>query len=285
MPRKVRLKLAPAGQNSASSTATAKPERETGTVRRVLLLLSCLADNPGEPINALVRRLNLPRSTVYRLLAMLEANGFVVQDQEGLFFAGPELLRVAGRVSAEVPYSRLAMPLLRHLSDTFRETSILAIVSRDQLQMFYACTASPPDPMRYNIVLNRPEPLIWGATARALLAFLTPKEIDAAARRRDRSPVGNRPLVRSELMSALGEIRKQGFAVSHSHRTPDAVGVAVPFFDAFGEVVGDFGFLIPESRYSEARLGQYVGALREAADAMTKQLGGRHPTMSAGHPS
>src|SRR5580765_4876625 len=35
--------------------------RETGTVRRVLLLLSFLVDNPGASVNTIATHLNLPR--------------------------------------------------------------------------------------------------------------------------------------------------------------------------------------------------------------------------------
>jgi DNA-binding IclR family transcriptional regulator len=43
--------------------------------------------------------------------------------------------------------------------------------------------------------------------------------------------------------------------VTLSHRTRNAVGIAVPFFGVAGEIVGGFGFLVPESRYTQRRLG------------------------------
>ena len=59
----------------------AVPEKETGTVRRVLLLLSCLADHQGDSAQSLAARLNLPRSSVHRLLAMLRAATRTTQNR------------------------------------------------------------------------------------------------------------------------------------------------------------------------------------------------------------
>jgi len=218
----------------------------------------------------------LPRSTVHRLLSMLKNDDFAAQQgDEGSFLVGAEMYRLAGRLKASVPYARFAEPLLQQLTSEFNETSILAILEREQLKMFYASTASPADPMRYNIVLNKLEPLVWGATARVLLAHLSPAEIERAIKRKERAPVDGRAINRAELTKSLAEIRQKGFAVTHSHRTPEAVGIAVPFFGADGEVLGDFGFLIPEFRITRHSLADLVRALRIAAAAMSKQLGAR----------
>lgn len=262
-------------RNSSAESDAGAAARETGTVRRVLLLLSYLVDHPGASVNAIATDLNLPRSTVHRLLTMLRNDDFAAQQQEGSFLAGAEMYRLAGRLQANVPYAKFAEPLLAELTRQFNETSILAILERKQLKMFYASTASPSDPMRYNIVLNKLEPLVWGATARVLLAFLSPAEIERAVRLKERAPVDGRSISRAELNKSLAEIRQKGFAVTHSHRTPDAVGVAVPFLGADGEVVGDFGFLIPEFRFAKHSLATLVRALRIAAIEMSKQLGAR----------
>lgn len=266
---------APATRRKSGKRSDAEAAgRETGTVRRVLLLLSFLVDHPGASVNTIATHLNLPRSTVYRLLSMLKNDDFAAQHgEDGSFLAGAEMYRLAGRLRANVPYARFAEPLLAQLTSQFNETSILAILEREQLKMFYASTASPADPMRYNIVLNKLEPLVWGATARVLLAHLSPAEIERAIQRKERAPVDGRSINRSELNKSLAEIRQKGFALTHSHRTADAVGVAVPFFGADREVIGDVGFLIPEFRFAKYPLPMLVGALKAAAAEMSRQLG------------
>ena len=257
-----------------TAAAFGPPGRETGTVRRVLMLLSSLADRPGESAQSLAARVNLPRSSVHRLLAMLRASGFADTEPGGGFGPGSELFRIAGRLGARMPYRKLAEPYLQALSSQFHETSILALLAREQLKMFYAAKGSPSDPMRYNIELGAPEPLVWGATARVLLAHLGEQEIAAAIKRREASPALRLQLKPAELRKSLAQIRRDGYGITHAHRTLNTVGIAAPFFDGEGKVIGSLGFLIPEFRWASAPKDAVVRALVEAAAGMSRQLGG-----------
>ncbi len=257
----------------ASSSEPAEALRDTGTVQRVLRLLAALADRPGQASSAVARDLGLPRSSVHRLLAMLRDEGFAAQAVDGTFSPGPELQRIAGRLSGDAPYARLAAPLLHGLTARFGETSVLAVLSRSHLKMFYAAAAFPPDPMRYNLEFNRFEPLLWGATARVILAQLSAAEVSAAIGRGEPSPLDGRPLDEDELRQTLATIRSQGYALSHGHRTRGAVGIAAPFFGGDGEVAGDFGLLIPAFRFDAAKVPAIAAALADAATALSGQLG------------
>lgn len=250
-----------------------RPEKETGTVRRVLLLLSSLVDHQGDSAQSLAARLNLPRSTVHRMLAMLRASGFADSEAGRSFGPGPELFRLAGRLGARMPYRKLAEPYLQALSAQFHETSILALLLREQLKMYYAAKGSPADPMRYNIELGALEPLVWGATARVLLAHLSEAEIAASLARREPSPARQLKPDEAEIRGSLERIRRDGYGITHGHRTLNTVGIAAPFFDGEGNVAGSLGFLIPEFRWSSAKQGTVVQALVDAAARMSRQLG------------
>lgn len=251
------------------------PLRETGTVRRVLLLIAELADNPGVSAQELASRLNLPRSSVHRLLAMLRADGYADTEAGGGFGPGLELFRIAGRLAPDMPYRKLAEPCLQELSARFQETSILALLAREKLKMFYAAQGSPPDPMRYKIELGALEPLVWGATARVMLAHLSDQEIAAALARREPSPAGQREPDDREVRRSLAAIRRQGYGITHGHRTPNAVGIAAPFFDGDGGVAGSVAFLVPQFRWTAALQDALTGAITTAAAGLSRRLGHR----------
>lgn len=257
----------------ANATAPGAQERETGTIRRVLMLLSSLADYPGESAQSLAARLNLPRSTVHRLLATLRVNGFADSEAGKSFGPGSELFRIAGRLGTRMPYRKLAEPYLQALSAQFHETSILALLAREKLKMFYAAKGSPPDPMRYNIELGALEPLVWGATARVMLAYMSEHEIVTALKRREPSPARQLRPDESELRKSLAQIRRDGYGITFAHRTLNTVGIAAPFFDGEGEVVGSIGFLIPEFRWASSPQDSVIKALVNAAADMSRQLG------------
>ncbi|OWT77379.1 MULTISPECIES: IclR family transcriptional regulator [unclassified Achromobacter] len=262
-------------QTKIEDEATPGEGKEPGTVKRILLLLQCLVDHPGESAQALAQRLNLPRSTVHRLLATLRENDYAGHETGGTFGPGLELYRMAARLGGDMPYRRLAEPCLQALSEEFHETSLLTLLERRHLKMFHAASGSPDDPMRYNISLNVLEPLVWGATARAILAHLSPAEIQAAIDASGPSPVQGLTPDAREINAALADIRRDGHAVTYSHRTPNTVGVGAPFFNAEGQVVGSLGFLIPTFRWEQSDIERVLAALREAAGALSAQLGYR----------
>ncbi|GAB2886921.1 IclR family transcriptional regulator [Paralcaligenes ginsengisoli] len=264
------------GPARAASPGLGNEVKETSTVKRILLLLQCLVDYPGETAQSLAQRLNLPRSSVHRLLATLCANEYARHESAGVFGPGLELYRMAGKLGTRMSYGKLAEPYLQELSAQFNETSLLTLLERQQLKMFHAASGSPADPMRYNIRLNALEPLVWGATARVLLAHLSEEEISRAIAKKELSPVLGLIPDETEINESLQRIRADGHAITHSHRTPNTVGVAAPFFNGEGEIVGSLGFLIPEFRWTGAHPDKVVQALLHAAAALSQQLGYLH---------
>ncbi|MVW72839.1 IclR family transcriptional regulator [Bordetella sp. 15P40C-2] len=257
---------------STESVSTAKPA-DSGTVNRVLRLLSCFAEQDRWGVNDLARVLNLPKATTHRLLSLCKPLNFVAQDDDGLYQAGFALYRLAGRLAEEMPLNQLAEPILRNVRDRTDETVILALLDRAELQMYFSLSASPAHPLRYTIVHNRLQPLSWGATARSLMAFLTPAEVDEVIRRAEPSPLNGNALDPQELRHALESIRSQGYALSYAERAPEAHGIAVPFFDRQGEIRGNLTLTVPDFRFDQAKLPQWLALLKEGVDELTSRLG------------
>lgn len=263
----------PPPQTRRRKTTPGASSAETGTVNRVLRLLSAFGQKDRWAFSDLGRALNLPAGTMHRLLALCRPLSFVDQDDNGLYTPGLELYRLAARLAAEIPINRLAQPVLDRLRDHTNETAILTLLVRNDLKMFFSLTAAPADPMRYTIECNRLQPLGWGASGRSLLAFLSEAEIEEVIRRAEPSPLDGRPLDPAELRASLAEIQQQGTAVTHAQRTPHAWGLAVPFFDRGGQVRGNVAFTIPEFRYREENRKMLLDLLADGARDLSHQLG------------
>jgi DNA-binding IclR family transcriptional regulator len=248
---------------------------DTGTVHRVLRLLSAFAERERWSNAELSRHLGLPRGTTNRLLLLCKPAQFVEQDADGLYGPGPELYRLAGQLVSRMPLQRMAQPVLDGLRDAIDETALLTLLVRNELKMFFALTAAPSHPMRYAIETNKLQPLAWGATGRALLAWLTEEEIAEVIRRREPSPLDGRALDAAELRASLQAIREQGTAVTHSQRTPQAYGLAAPFFDREGQVRGNLAFTIPDFRFRRKDAPRLTKLLEEAARDLERRLGWR----------
>ena len=246
---------------------------DTGTINRVLALLAELAINPETTAKEAAERLEWPVSTTHRLLQFLVNRDFARQIRRGVFGPGMEFYRIAGRLGTSVPYVQLAAPLLRALTDRYAETSMLTVLMRHHLGMYFAFVASPPDPMRYAIELHRVDPLPWGASGRAILAFMNDEEVDEAIRTCGKLSASGKRLDADELRADLRRIRKKGFALASSQRTLNSVGIAVPIFDGRNEVVGCVAFQLPQFRFRPQLVSELSAALQKAAAQISRQLG------------
>jgi IclR family KDG regulon transcriptional repressor len=244
-----------------------------GTVSRTIQLLRCFGEREEWRVSELARRLNLPRSTAHRLLNLCRTQGFVDTDGRGKYVPGLALYRLAGRLSFQMPQRRIILPLLTEFTKKFGEASLLTIVDRSALKMFFAAKAEPSAPMRYVIEINMLGPLGWGATGRAILAYLTEAEIAEVIRRAEPSPSDGRPLNAEELLRSLAKIRTKGYAFTQKQRTAEGVGIAVPFFDAEGQVVGDIAVTVPAFRFRPRSEPAFVRALAEMAAKVSETLG------------
>jgi DNA-binding IclR family transcriptional regulator len=246
---------------------------DTGTVNRVLRIISAFAAKDRWPLNELARELGLPRGSVHRLLKLCRPLGFVDQDADGLYTAGIELYRVAGKLSTDMPLNRLAGPLLRDLRDATDETVMLVLLSRQELRIFFSDIAWPSHPLRYTVPLNQLQPLTWGAAGQSLLAFLDEEEIERAIGQAATSPLNGRPLDVPTLRTTLARIRQVGYATSYAERAPDMHGLAVPFFDQNGQVRGNIMVTIPHFRYDPAHQDRHLQLLGEATAELMRRLG------------
>lgn len=261
-------------QATKNHRTTSTEAAGTGTVHRVLRLLSAFGDQQHWSVNELAMQLQLPAPTVHRLLGLCRSMGYISQRADGRYESGAELYRLSSRLASDFPLNRIATPILERLRDETHETALLTVLVRNELKMFFAQMASPPDPLRYAIELNTLWPLSWGATGRSLLAFLTPAEIEQVITRAEISPQDGRRLVRKELQESLKKIREARFALTYQQRTSESFGLAAPFFLATGEVGGNIALTIPEFRFKKHDPQFLERLVRKAAADLSQQLGG-----------
>ncbi len=101
-----------------------------------LRILTLLAHQRG-PVAAqtIATQLDLPRSSVYHLLAAMEAHGFVVHlEGDRRWGLGTAAFELAGGYARQEPLARLGRPIVAHLADRAGESAHLAVMTgRDVL--------------------------------------------------------------------------------------------------------------------------------------------------------
>jgi DNA-binding IclR family transcriptional regulator len=241
-------------------------ERETGTIARTVMVLRAIAQAREEPtMKELADALNLPLSTMHRLLDLLAQDGMVERDEaRRTFRPGFEFFRLGSLVVHRMPLQTVARPFLEGAMREAGESSYLGMLAPRTLKLVFIAGAESGQMLDYRVPLNIAFTLSAGSSGLAALAWLGQAEIDAVLAAED-------PEVRRDRVSmrrTLARIREQGFAHSHSQRIQGAVGFFSPVFDAHERICATFGYTVPEARFDKkdrerlARLAvHYAGQL------------------------
>ena len=245
--------------------SAAKPEltveRETGTVARVVMLLRALADVKDPPtMKALSDALNLPISTMHRLLELLAGERMVERDEvTKTFRPGAEYLRMASRVVHRTPLPTLARLFLERAMRDADESCYLGMLDSKSGKLIFVASSSSRQMLDYRVPLNTPFSLVVGASGLSVLAWLVPAAIDRIVASEKAENMVAVPARRS-LNQALAQIRELGFANTFGQRIKGAVGFFAPVFDASSAVCASFGFTVPQSRF-ESRDGDKLSEI------------------------
>ncbi|ASO21691.1 DNA-binding IclR family transcriptional regulator [Actinoalloteichus hoggarensis] len=262
---------------TSTSNRQAGTAESVGTAVRTVRVLAALADADGRiGVGALAERLELATSTVHRILQLLKQEGFVAEeDDTRQYHVGPEFYRVAARVVASLDVVELARPHVQDLADQFDESVLFALYHEESRSLSFAVRADGTKALQYRIDLNRPLSLVWGASGKAILAWLPELEILEILRQEKPSPATGEELPsRGELFAELERVRSTGYAVTGGEKLPEARGIAAPVFGPAG-VVGCLCLTSPKDRTPNRSIPAIGVAVQAKAAALSRELGTR----------
>jgi DNA-binding IclR family transcriptional regulator len=252
------------------------------SLRLLRWMLNASGDDWG--VRELAHALDLPPSTVHRLLAALEREG-MMESNPGTerYRIGLEFYHMAWRAQAKFSIRELALPFLRTLAADSGETTFLALYDRSRMQMMFAAVVDTQHPYRYILPLNEWVPIHAGASGQAIMAYLSLEERQAIINSKGLAPVTPLSITDPALLEvALAKVRAQGYAITQGQRIPESVSIAAPIWGPEERVLGDIAVTMPEYRFGpgvEARLAPLVTF---CAGRIAKELGGRLPDLPAG---
>jgi IclR family transcriptional regulator, KDG regulon repressor len=233
-----------------------------GAATPMLDLLVVLAKKGGHhTISALARELGLTFSRVYRLVATLEAKGFIERDPATkLYGLGPRTLEVGMRYLNEHPLVARVRPHLEQLAAETLETTFLAI--RDDDQAVYVDRVDSSQAVRFQTDVGARAPWHCVAAGMALVSAESDSVIKSLLSRTRVACVGATP-TRAELEREIAEVRARGFSINFGQWHADVAAVASPLVDHTGRPVAALVIGAPLMRVTPERANE-LGALTRA---------------------
>ena len=240
---------------------------------QTLRILAYLTRQRGPvPARTIATALDVPRSTVYHLLATLQEHQFVVHlPEERRWGLGIAAFELAGGYARQEPLARLGRPVLAELVDRVRESAHLAVMhGRDVL--YIVEERAPHRPALVTDVGVR-LPAHLTATGRAMLAALPREQVRAlypdASAFADRT--GRGPSRPSELREVLREVRARGHATEDGEVTLGLRSVGVAVRDHAGWPAAAIALTWP-TEYDRGP-GELAGAAAAAAAELERRIG------------
>jgi IclR family acetate operon transcriptional repressor len=187
------------------------------TVIKAMDILDCLGQAQA-PLAAseLGRRLGMPRSTAYRLLATLSAGGFVSQAMENpeKYRLGFKIVELAGSLLDTIELRQQAAPFLQELRDHANE--VVHLVVLEQGRVAYIDKLECSQAVRMHSYVGRHGFAHCTAVGKAILAHL-PEEDVAGIIGQHGLPAFTANTITDEraLVEELAKVRQQGFAIDN----------------------------------------------------------------------
>jgi DNA-binding IclR family transcriptional regulator len=239
---------------------------------RALEILRLLSSEPEMRVTDLARRLEVHKSTVFRLLSTLEEHGLVEQNpRTERYRLGYGLVRLAGAVVAELDLARASRPVLEELAVRTGETVNLAVLQADQVVNIDQIAAP-------NLVVNvnwvgKHTPLHATSNGKVLLAFL-PEDERGRLLGRSLARLTPRTITDPRILDKqLRRVLEDGYAFTLEELEVGLNAVAAPVRTANGRVQAAVSVAGPAYRVTPQRLAELGQLASEAGAAISRRMG------------
>lgn len=241
---------------------------------RSMELLETLKQPPfSYSIAALSKSMDLPPSTLHRILQTFCSMNFVIRDEgTHTYRLGPACIPIGQAAAGNIHMRDLALPILRKLSETIHEDCYLAICVENKGLILDKIDG--PNHLKVVEQFGFELDLHCGAIRKTLLAYQSAEYIeyylDHILTRTEAFPKTDA----SELKRTLKKIRENGYSFSDSEYVTDAIGVGAPVFDIKHTVVATIGIIAPKSRISnQDQLDTVISEIKNAAQQISYYMG------------
>ncbi len=256
-----------------------KTTRALGHVQsltRALALLERIAANEdGVTLTDIAQQVGLAPSTAHRLLATMEHSGFVSQNEElSKWYIGVKAFAVGNAFLIGRDIVAQARPFLQELVEATGETANLGVLESGEGVL--VAQSESREMMRMVVPVGSRIPLHASGIGKALLAGLAEADVKTILHNRGLHRYTEHTIVTvAALREAFAEIHRTGYAVDYEEHAVGLRCVAATIYDEHSRPVAAISISGPRSRIPDARLPQLGNIVKQAAERLTRRLGGR----------
>jgi len=251
-----------------------KEGASTKTLQRAFSILNAFSENDRSlTLTEITKRTQLPKSTVHRLLDMLDKHGVVNHGNDGRgYYPGHQLIYWGTLAQNCLDIRAIAIPILQELVQKTSETAVLSV--RHGHYGVWIEIIESTLPVRLSSRLGKPLSLHAGASSKILWAFLPENEIIEIMKTIDLQPIQTNTITDiGRMKEELNSICTRGFATSVEETDAGACGIAAPVYNHSGKLYAGIGIVAPLSRLDPEKFPSVAEHVVKAGMDLSMMLG------------
>lgn len=221
----------------------------------------------------LVRRAELDRATVHRILRTFMDIGYVERSGRGEYVVSYRAYLMGARLTSAHNLIQVARPRLFALKEKIGETSNLAIL--DNTEIVYLIRAEVGRTLSLTLDIGTRLPAFSSSLGRAMLAYMPDDQALGVLTRSDRrayTPYTKTTI--ADLSEALKVVRARGLAVSNQEFEMGLVSMACPIFGPYGLPVAAINIALLAARMSATQMTKrFKEPLQDTCNGISRELG------------
>ncbi len=242
-------------------------------ILRAMRILEAIAGSDGPlQLAEICREVDLPKPTVYRILATLEHAGLVGREPGSKRYGCAERLNaLAGQTLLRSPNRAARRAVLEELVEQVGETCNLTIPNNNAV--LYLDRVETSWPLRISLGPGSRVPLYASASGKLFLSAMPKRSRERFLRVTPLIPHTANTLVDPVMLSReLDTIRSDGYSTDNEEYLTGICCLAVPVREADGRLVAALAVHAPASRMRVDQAKEFLPLLRQAADAVAQTV-------------
>lgn len=222
--------------------------------RAARILRAVSEESSGQSVGKIAKKVDLPRTTVHRIIMALEAQQLVVTTSTGIRL-GPALVKMASFAHTDVITA--ARPFIELLSRRLRETVDLCV---DRFQNAISVDQFVSDQeLRVVSAIGTAYPIHCTAHGKALLSMRSDLEIRSLLNKKLERRTERTIVDKDKLIEQVCEVRLKGWAFDREEHAVGICGIGVPL-NTSGADNYAISVAIPAARFDE-NIEKYLTAI------------------------
>lgn len=241
------------------------------SVDNALQILDLLSTNYELSATEVGRRLNIAKSTAFRLLTTLESRGYVKKSTNNKYRLGMKFTYMGSIVLGRMEIIKYAHPFLEKLTKETNETTHLVILEEDNNVRFVDKVTSPST-IRMESFVGLKLPAYCTATGKVLLAYKDEDEIEEYLKTTNFVQYTQYTVKNAEeLREILMQIRKNGYGVDANESEIGLTCYAAPILDPSGKAIAAISVSGPSERMYINRQ-KLISSTKSTASEISKSI-------------